>query len=228
MPLYLEKADLAFNAQMKNLASKIGKYATVLEISPTELASLQADAAAVDYVVSNQGAVQSFAQQFTSYKRLLLLGGSSAQAVVPEVPVLGQAPAMPKYNVKARLRFLLQRISHHPAFNKGISEDLGIEAPQQKFVPTAGKPLFKVQLASGGYPKLRWKKKKYQGVEIWKDAGQGFAKLDRDMIPDYVDKSALPAAGQSATWKYKMIYLLDDEHCGSWSDEVSAIVHGAV
>jgi hypothetical protein len=48
------------------------------------------------------------------------------------------------------------------------------------------------------------------------------------MRPDYIDKSNLPAAGITAVWKYKMIYLLKDEVIGNWSDVVTVTVHGEV
>jgi hypothetical protein len=38
----------------------------------------------------------------------------------------------------------------------------------------------------------------------------------------------LPPQGTSATWKYKMIYLINDEPVGNWSDVVSVTVSGEV
>jgi hypothetical protein len=36
----------------------------------------------------------------------------------------------------------------------------------------------------------------------------------------------MPAAGQSALWKYKAIYRQTDERAGQWSDVVSIAVAG--
>lgn len=47
-----------------------------------------------------------------------------------------------------------------------------------------------------------------------------------DTIPDYSDTSSMPAAGQSALWKYKAIYRQDDERVGQWSDVASIPVAG--
>jgi len=46
-------------------------------------------------------------------------------------------------------------------------------------------------------------------------------------VPDYLDTAGLPPAGQSAAWKYRAIYLLDDQPVGQWSDPVSIAVMGA-
>jgi hypothetical protein len=105
---------------------------------------------------------------------------------------------------------------------------LGIAAPASTFNPADGKPDFFIEFSSGGHPNLRWTKGKFDGVEIWKDSGTGFVKLDRDMKPDYIDKTDLPKLGVAAVWKYKMIYLMDDEPIGNWSDVVSVTVHGEV
>jgi hypothetical protein len=47
-----------------------------------------------------------------------------------------------------------------------------------------------------------------------------------DTIPDYTDTAPMPAAEQSALWKYKAIYRQGDERVGQWSDVVSIPVAG--
>jgi hypothetical protein len=231
MALIVEKADAAFNLQLKNFANKISTYSTALGLTAAEVTAIKADAAAFDYLLSNQEAVQTFAQTYTAYKNLLRKGGQSVLGALPTAPVFAAAPAMPAPNVESRFRSLTQRISNSSAYTTAIGEDLGIEGPSAaaaKATMTAGKPVFFIELSLGGHPNLRWTKGKFDGVEIWKDSGTGFTKLDRDMRPDYIDKSNLPAAGIAAVWKYKMIYLLNDEPIGNWSDVVSVTVVGEV
>jgi hypothetical protein len=95
---------------------------------------------------------------------------------------------MTAVNIESRFRILIQRMIHNTAYTTAIGQDLGIEAPTSVFNPANGKPAFFIEMSSGGHPNLRWTKGKFQGVEIWKDAGTGFTKLDRDMRPDYIDK----------------------------------------
>lgn len=228
MAINIKKGDVEFNMQLKNFASKISKYGTTLGLTPAEVTAVQADALAFDYVLNNQTAVQAFAQTYTSFKNLLRKGGGTQLGSMPVAPAFGAAPAMPAPNIEGAWRSILQRITNHPAYTTAIGEDLGIEGAIETFSATEGKPKFFIEPSSGGYPNLRWTKGKFQGVEIWKDAGKGFVKLDRDMKPDYIDKSNLPPAGESAVWRYKMIYLINDEHTGAWSDAVSVTVHGEV
>ena len=47
------------------------------------------------------------------------------------------------------------------------------------------------------------------------------------MKPNFTDDlSPLPAAGHSALWTYRAIYLLNDGDFGQWSDPVSVTVAG--
>jgi hypothetical protein len=48
--------------------------------------------------------------------------------------------------------------------------------------------------------------------------GQKWPFLTTDTEPDYLDTAPLPPAGQSAVWKYRAIYLLDDQPAGQWSE----------
>ena len=236
MAINIETNDAAYNLQLKNFANKIGGYSAVLGLTPADVASIKADALAFDYVLGNLLATQTFAQNYTAYKTALLHGGALSLGALPVQPVFTAAPAMPLADVKGRFRALIQVITHKKnAYTTAIGQDLGIEAAVVPFTPATGKPVFFIEPSSGGYPNLRWTRGKFQGIEIWKDSGPstgsgqaGFAKLDRDMRPDYIDKTNLPAAGQTAVWKYKMIYLVNDEVVGNWSDVVSVTVHGEV
>ena len=64
------------------------------------------------------------------------------------------------------------------------------------------------------------------GIEIQVDRGTGFVFLAVDTVPDYTDTEPMPAAGQSALWKYKAIYRQGDDRVGQWSDVVSIPVAG--
>jgi hypothetical protein len=48
----------------------------------------------------------------------------------------------------------------------------------------------------------------------------------RGLIPDRTDTQPLPAAGQSALWKYKGHYIQADQRVGQRSDIVSIPVVG--
>jgi len=225
MIIHIPKSDVAFNILLKNIANKISKYAS-FGITEKDIATLKADAEAFDYVLNSQNTVQSFAHSYTAFKNSLRKGGDEYDATLPSVPVLPPAPLMPVPGVDTRLRNIIQRIVNHSDYTSAIGEDLGIEGGIEVLAAIEAKPKFSIKLATNGYPNIRWLKGKFHGVEIWKDEGRGFAKLDRDFKPRFFDKSLLPPRGSKAVWKYKMIYLLNGQPIGSWSDVVSVIVQG--
>ena len=77
-----------------------------------------------------------------------------------------------------------------------------------------------------GQVAIGWTKQGMDSIEIEVDRGEGFVFLAIDTVPGYTDTAAMPAAGQSALWKYKAIYRLNDERVGQWSDVVSLPVAG--
>ena len=74
---------------------------------------------------------------------------------------------------------------------------------------------------------MKWTKGGFDALEIWVDRGTGtFSYLANDTVPDYLDTAPLPAAGQSATWRYRAIYRLGDERVGQWSNVAVIAVMG--
>jgi len=228
MATKIEKSDTAFNAQLKNFANKLANYNTLLGVSAADLTAIRADSIAFDYVMSNQELVQNFAHNYTHYHEQLRNGGSTTLGPLPVLLPFAAAPLMPGANIEARFRMLIQRIIHSPNYTNAIGQDLRIVGPINDFNPNNGKPVFSIEKVAGGHPQLFWTKGKYQAVEIWKDSGQGFLKLHTAIQHEYMDTTPLPAMGLTATWTYKMIYLLSDAQVGSWSDAASITVSGEV
>ncbi len=226
---FIKRSDTEFALQLENFNSKLPTYAATLDVTPTEMAQSAADSAFFSSVVSAQETIQTYAEAITGYKDLARYGrGDEVLPGFPNMPpfIMPSPPVAAK--IEKRFSLLCQRIKASLNYSKTIGEDLGIESTDSIFNPEAGKPVIKTAFSSGGHLVLKWKKGKFQGVEVWKDTGAGWQKLDIDTSPDYTDKSPLPPAGQSATWQYKMIYLYKDAVVGQWSDIVTVTVAGNV
>lgn len=229
MATFIDPTDEGFKTQLNTFCNKVDTYSAPLGLNATDVTNIKKDNTYFGYVLDGVDAFRTFSQTMTSYKDLLRRGkDDEVLPAFPTIPTLGVAPPAVTANIQKRFSRLIQDCVNSSNYTKSIGEDLGIEAPVTPFDPNTGKPKIKTEFSSGGHPNLIWKKGKFQGVEIWKDDGTGFKKLDRDFNPDYIDKSALPDAGKSAVWKYKMIYLFKDEVVGSWSDEVTVTVYGNV
>ena len=95
--------------------------------------------------------------------------------------------------------------------------------------PVTSQPALKVQLIAGGLPEVLWKKGQFDGIRLQIDRGdgKGWVELAIDMKPNFTDDlSPLPAAGKTALWQYRAIYLLNDADFGQWSAPVSVTVAG--
>ncbi len=228
MTTHIETSDAGFNLQLKTFVSKIPGYATLFGLSTAQINAVKADSLAFDYALSCAQIMQTFAHNYTEYKTQLLHANITNLGGFPTLPVLPAAPAAVPADIKGRFRTLIQSLIHNPnkVYTQNIGEDLGIAGPASNFDPATGKPKFTIAHSAGGHPKLNYTKGSFEGVEIWKDTGAGFLKLERITQTTYIDPSALPAANAAAVWKYKLIYLYKDAVAGEFSDVVSITVNG--
>ena len=226
MTIFIERQDAAFNLQLKNFVAKIGTYATPLGLTAAQVNAVKADSLYFDYVLNAMITYQTFAHNYTKYKTELRHGHVSNLGGLPTPPVLGTAPAVVAADIEARFRALIQSFSKNANFTAAMAQDLGIEAPASNFNPGTGKPVLTIDFNHGGHPVLHYTRGEFDGVEIWKDTNAGFIKLERITQTTYTDNSTLPAAGQAAVWKYKLIFLYKDQVVGNYSDVVSITVYG--
>jgi len=226
----IRRPDEDFESQLVTFCSKIDGYVVTLGLDPLKVAAVKADLKLFTYILLVHDLFETFGQDVTAYKDLLRHGkNEELLGAIPTPPAM-PVPVPPVTLAKMQKRFadLIQDCVRSKNFTTNIGEDLGIIAPSTPFDPQAGKPVFKIIPSGGGYPRIIWKKGKFQGVNIYKDDGSGYRKIDFDDKPDYIDKSALPKEGQSMVWKYKLIYVFNDAEVGSFSVEVAVTVYGSV
>ena len=96
MALLIEKSDSGFNTQLKTFNGKIDTYKTALGLTDAEVAATKADAAAFDFLLTAQDAVQTFAQNFTTYKNLFRKGGADTTGALPVAPALAPRRPLPQ------------------------------------------------------------------------------------------------------------------------------------
>lgn len=230
MATFIAKGDEGYIVQGLLFCEQIDTYSALFGLPPAQVDQIKLDFEWFTYSLRAAIDYREFAQAATTFKDQLRYGTlDQPLPAFPAVPVFDPPPAVTTTaDAQKRFATIIQQIVKHPSYSKVIGQNLGIEAPENPFDPQMGKPQLKTSFSSGGHPNILWKKGKFQGIEIWKDSGTGWAKLERDFSPDYTDKTALPPVGQTAVWKYKAIYLYKDDVVGNWSDEVSVTVFGNV
>jgi hypothetical protein len=225
---YLPSDDAGKAAWLNNLAGRLPAYQAALGLTAADVASLTADAAFFNYALGAQQEVAAYAQQWTAYKNSARNGSGPALGDIPVAPVLPTpAPAMVAPGIIGRATALAARIKVAPGYTDSIGQALQLIGADNPVDPTTLKPILDVELDAGEV-EISWLKQGMDGLEIQVDRGdgKGFVFLAIDTIPNYTDTAPMPAAGQSALWKYKAIYLQADQRVGQWSDVVSIPVAG--
>lgn len=222
---YLKKDDNSFSTQLTVFAGKIDEYATSFGLTTAETDSIKADAKYLAYVMVYNKNARTFTKALTAHKKLTRKGKNKNIVLeLPSLPDLGTPPPSVKPNIEFRFSKLVKKIKSNVNYNASAGDILGIEAIRPHFDMQAGKPKLTYWHGEGTHPKIKYKKGKYQGAQIWKDEGNGYFLLATISQNNYVDETQLADGIQSAVWHYKAIYLYKDKQVGTWSDVITITV----
>lgn len=222
---YLPSDDAGRLVWLNNFATKLSAYASTLGLTPVDLASVTNDTAFLTYCLNAQIQVAAYAQQWTTYKNAARDGTAASLGLAPVAPNFGAAPAAVAPGIIARLKALVARIKTAPGYTPAIGQALQIVGADHTVDVNTLKPALTAALDAGKVI-VGWTKQGMDGIELQVDRGSGFVFLAVDTVVPYTDTQLLPAAGQSALWKYKAIYIQADQRVGQWSDVVSLPVAG--
>lgn len=222
---YLELTDEKLAIQLANFSSKIDTYNVGFAITAAEVTSIKADSLFFVWAVTNYKKIDTYKKNWTTFKNILKKGEANVVSnTAPAAPTLDVMPTAVPPGILVRFTTMVNRIKSHQSYTTAIGQNLGVELTNtQKIDLDSAQPTLKTVMR-GGQVNLLWKRSKFGGILIEKDSGDGFVTLDKDFHPDFIDNSTMPSQGQSALWKYRAIYLVNDEKVGSWSDIVSITV----
>lgn len=237
---FLPKGDPELAIWLRNLSAKINKYASKYLLTDEEIDKLQKGAAFLIYWITTVEQVRAKMQGLTAYKNEVRDGlpAGGGASVMPQSIDFSPPPAVSP-GVTPYILSIVGRIKSNQTYTVADGKDMGLEGAEQFLDRLNLKPIFKIEL-EGGRPNLIWTKGLTDGVKIKvarfapgelpelssaPDA-KTFKLLAMDTQPDYIDTFPLPPFGQSAVWMYVMIYVIDDEEIGQWSDPVMVTVTG--
>ncbi len=164
----------------------------------------------------------------TSYYQELAFGVPAGKtgSVVPVQPVIpALAPLTP--GIISRAVAVGKGAKTQTGYTVADGNAMGLIGPEINTDYSNLKGQLSIELVNGGHPEIHWLKHRLDGMQIYKDSGTGvFSLLAYTVHPPTMDNSPLPAAGTSAVWKYKGLYMLHDAPVGQWGDVVSITVAG--
>lgn len=227
MKTFIESNDVFFGIQLHNFYEKLTDHGPILGFTVDEINEAKADSAYWDYCIYSCTKMDTTTKDFFGSKDLLRNGSKKGEVFngLPSLPAMGTPPALVPAGIQLRFSQKAAKAKASAKYNKAIGKDLGIEAPEEVFIASNGKPNLKIKL-NAGHPEISFVKGKYEGLEIYKDSGNGFSLLATSFRSGYTDNSSLPPSGVSAVWKYKAIYFHGNVQVGKWSDEASITVIG--
>ena len=199
-----------------------------LGFSTAEITGLTDDSAMLRYAILNGQTAAAFSKTCTGFKNAML-GGVGDNVESPKVPVYNEI-TVPKTLVEAgvleRLSKALQRAKLSSKFNQAVSEQLLIAAPiSVTTIPNDAKPTASGTAMTGSVVRIDWTKRKFDGVFIDSQRGDetAWTRLDFDMRSPYEDSRPPIAAGKPEERRYRLIYFMDNQSVGIWSDTISVI-----
>jgi hypothetical protein len=220
---YLPRSDKDRAVWLNNFANKFAANATALGFTAADITAVNNDAAMFAFLVLLVEIYTTAKEQRVDYKNLLRDGPlGKPGGAVPVAPVTAAAPTLVQPGIFPRIAQLVQRIKNSPTYTEAIGKDLGIIASEaQPFDAVNMKPTLKLVI-KGGQVEVQWVKADSDGVRIEVDRGTGtWTFLAVDTVPHYTDTTSIIGP---ATWKYRAMYLVNDELVGQWSDVASIAV----
>jgi len=237
---YVERNDADFSAQLtkfsKSLNGTSGPTALAIKYGYTtdQLLSIKNDAEAFAYFILKHGTGASYSKGWTDTGFELRSGKGTVSPTWPMGDPLDD-PIPPTTFVLPGIEFRFRINASFAKDQKAIyltadGITMGIESTNSPFVPGDGTPDLEGAVGSGGHPFFKYTKKKYQGINIYKNSndGKGFVFSHTVNDPTYTDYATLPAVGVSAVWVYRAFYLYKGEEVGTISKDVSVTVTGIV
>ncbi|MEK6615041.1 MAG: hypothetical protein AABZ32_02855, partial [Bacteroidota bacterium] len=203
-------------------ALKFAAVAAQFGFTAAEITAVTNYAAMFGYLINAVETLTTAKEKFVSYKNLIRSGGiGSSVGAFPVVPILPAAPTAVPAGIFLIIAQIVQRIKNNSAnYTEAIGHDLGIIGAEQTIDTSTMKPVLSL-VFKGMLVDVQWIKGHAGAVRIEKDSGAGFQFLAIDSVPDYTDTTPITAA---ATWKYRAMYIINDELVGQWSDVVSITV----
>ena len=227
---FLPSSDALRLPWLTHFSGVLPNYAKKYKITEAEQAFVKAGCEWFAAMLSTIDTISTFANTAVAFKNAVRDGLPSGAVLSPLVLPELQLPDGPAVTgIFPFINKLAERIKGTEGYSDVDGRDLGIEGtPIPLPDPATLTPVLAVAVGSGGHPELKWGKQRMAMLEICVDrgTGRGWELLAMSNQARYTDYHELPAAGTTAVWKYRAIYLDHSQHFGQWSAVVLATVVG--
>lgn len=214
---------------LQNFITKLPDHAAALSLDPAEVAAR---------VLDGENAIYGL----QDYRGALATAGPSCYACIEEnlyeeapmdvswagfaaptpIPTAVQKGAMVRI-----FDYIGDKIKTSDSYTEMVGEDLGVVGAEMVPPdPATTVPEFDLRPTTSGKAEVVWKKGEFDGVKLEWDLGAAGPKADIDLRPNYV-LNWLPAAGESAVVRVRLLYIYKGEDFGQWSEWQSWTLTGS-
>ena len=198
-----------------------------LGFSAAEITALVNDSAMMRYAILNAQTAAAFSKTCTAFKNAVI-GGVGENVSPPKPPVYNPLalPSEVDAGVLERLSKAIQRAKLSPNFNQAIAEQLMIATtPPDSTIPADSKPPASGTAMTGSVVRVDWTKGRFDGVFVDSQRNEetAWTRLDFDMRSPYEDSRPPITAGKPEERRYRLIYFIDNQIVGIWSDTITVI-----
>jgi len=219
---YLPASDKDRAIWLTNFANKFSMLAAALGFLPAEVIWVNNDANMFIYLLNQIETFITAKEVRVNYKNLIRNGPlGSPGGSAPLMPVVPAAPTTVAPGIFPRIAQLVQRIKNSTTYTEAMGHDLGIIGSEEASAQVIMKPTLKLVM-KGGQVEVQWIKGDADALLIESDKGSGtWQFLAVDTVPHYPDTTPITAP---SVWKYRAMYMVNDERVGLWSDVASITV----
>ncbi len=219
---FLPRTDKDRAVWLTNFANKFATLAAGMGFLPADITSVNNDATMFTYLINQVETFTTAKEQRVNYKNLIKNGPlGSPGGVLPVIPTVPAAPAVVTPGIFPRISQLVQRIKNNATYTEAMGHDMGIIGAEQTSLRVEMKPVLKLVM-KGGQVEVQWTKGDADALMIESDKGSGsWQFLAIDTVPHYPDTTTISAP---SLWKYRAMYMVNDERVGQWSDVASITV----
>jgi len=219
---FLPRTDMDRAVWLTNFANKFAAVAAGLGFTPADVTSVNNDAAMFTYLLNQVETYTTAKELRVNYKNLIKNGPlGSPGGAAPVAPTVPAAPTLVAPGIFPRIGQLVQRIKNNPNYTEAMGHDMGIIGSEQSNLRVEMKPVLKLVM-KGGQVEVQWTKGDADALMIETDKGSGsWQFLAIDTVPHYPDTTTITTP---SVWKYRAMYMVNDERVGQWSDVASITV----
>lgn len=211
---------------LENFKLQFPDIAAQSNFSEAEIEAVQAACETLIFSIKLAREARNFSKACTNYRDTT---AKSRQAKVEAVPEFTPPPApatLAPANAQSYLQKIVQRLKLTANYSTSVGEILRILPKSVGRVSEENaKPTAKLSALVNSVVRIDWVKRGFAGVivETMRADETTWTRLDRDMNSPFIDARPPLVAGKPETRRYRLIYIVDDQPYGNFSDIMTIV-----